>query len=193
MKTLKNIIEPCLVALIIIALFLPYTNFLGQRITPIDFLYMDGINTLGLNIMIRLPVALLLPYIIIHFSGTHTYRQSFKLLKILFLITQFVIVTTYILVYISYGSSLYETIPAVILSITLMLISLKYAKDQRTILKNVLFSAHRAGALNGAFTEMGDIVYEDMMLIMKNLPPRLCKRAERETVGLLRSKPISIN
>ena len=60
-------------------------------------------------------------------------------------------------------------------------------------LKNVLFSAHRAGALNGAFTEMGDIVYEDMMLIMKNLPPRLCKRAERETVGLLRSKPISIN
>ena len=141
MKTLKNIIEPCLVALIIIALFLPYTNFLGQRITPIDFLYMDGINTLGLNIMIRLPVALLLPYIIIHFSGTHTYRHSFKLLKILFLITQFVIITTYILVYISYGSSLYETIPAVILSITLMLISLKYAKDQRTILKNVLFSS----------------------------------------------------
>ena len=41
--------------------------------------------------------------------------------------------------------------------------------------------------------KMGDIVYEDMMLIMKNLPPRLCKRAERETVGLLRSKPISIN
>lgn len=144
MKTLKNIIEPCLVALIIIALFLPYTNFLGQRITPIDFLYMDGIymlGTLGLNIMVRLPVALLLPYIIIHFSGTHTYRHSFKLLKILFLITQFVIITTYILVYISYGSSLYETIPAVILSITLMLISLKYAKDQRTILKNVLFSS----------------------------------------------------
>ena len=60
-------------------------------------------------------------------------------------------------------------------------------------LKNVLFSAHRAGALNDAFTEMGDIVYEDMMLVMKNLPHRLCKRAERETVGLLRSKPISIN
>ena len=58
---------------------------------------------------------------------------------------------------------------------------------------DVLFSAHRAGALNSTFTEMGDIVYEDMMLINKNLPPRLCKRAERETVGLLRSKPISIN
>ena len=59
--------------------------------------------------------------------------------------------------------------------------------------KNFLFSAHRAGALTGAFTEMGDIVLEDMRLISKNLPPRLCKRAERETVSLLRSKPVAIN
>ena len=59
--------------------------------------------------------------------------------------------------------------------------------------KNFLFSAHRAGALTGAFTEMGDIVLEDMNLISKNLPPRLCKRAERETVSLLRSKPVAIN
>ena len=66
-------------------------------------------------------------------------------------------------------------------------------KDPIRKLKNVLFSAHRAGALNTTFTEMGDIVYEDMMLINKNLPPRLCKRAERETVHLLRSKPISVN
>jgi phosphoglycerate dehydrogenase-like enzyme len=58
---------------------------------------------------------------------------------------------------------------------------------------NFLFSAHRAGALAGAFTEMGDIVLEDMRLISKNLPPRLCKRAERETVSLLRSKPVAIN
>ena len=60
-------------------------------------------------------------------------------------------------------------------------------------LKNVLFSAHRAGALNDTFTEMGDIVFEDMLIISKNLPPRLCKKAERETVSLLRSKPIAIN
>ena len=66
-------------------------------------------------------------------------------------------------------------------------------KDPIRQLKNVLFSAHRAGALNDTFTEMGDIVYEDMLLISKNLPPRLCKRAERETVNLLRSKPIAIN
>ncbi|MBM3630689.1 MAG: hydroxyacid dehydrogenase [Alphaproteobacteria bacterium] len=59
--------------------------------------------------------------------------------------------------------------------------------------KNILFSAHRAGALKSVFEEMGNIVMEDMKLISKNLPPRLCKRAERETVGLLRSKPVAIN
>ena len=59
--------------------------------------------------------------------------------------------------------------------------------------KNFLFSAHRAGALKDTFTEMGEIVLEDMRLISKNLPPRLCKRAERETVKLIRSKPVAIN
>ena len=59
--------------------------------------------------------------------------------------------------------------------------------------KNFLFSAHRAGALKNTFTEMGEIVLEDMKLISKNLPPRLCKRAERETVKLIRSKPVAIN
>ena len=60
-------------------------------------------------------------------------------------------------------------------------------------LSNVIFSAHRAGALNIVFKNMGKIVYEDMKLIQSNLPPRLCKRAERETVGLLRSKPVDHN
>ena len=60
-------------------------------------------------------------------------------------------------------------------------------------LKNVIFSAHRAGALDAVFKQMGEIVYQDMQLIEKNLPPRLCKRAEKETVGLLRSKPVDHN
>ena len=59
--------------------------------------------------------------------------------------------------------------------------------------KNILFSAHRAGALNSVFFEMGEIVYEDLQLMSKNLPPRLCRRAERETVKSLRSKPIDVN
>ena len=59
--------------------------------------------------------------------------------------------------------------------------------------KNILFSAHRAGALESVLFEMGDIVYEDLLLMTKGLPPRLCRRAELETVKNLRSKPVDIN
>jgi phosphoglycerate dehydrogenase-like enzyme len=60
-------------------------------------------------------------------------------------------------------------------------------------LTNVIFSPHRAGALDSAFKEMGDIVLEDLKLINKGLPPRLCKKAIKETVRHLRSKPVDIN
>ena len=60
-------------------------------------------------------------------------------------------------------------------------------------LTNVIFSPHRAGALDSAFKEMGDIVLEDLKLINSGLPPRLCKKAIKETVRHLRSKPVDIN
>ena len=40
---------------------------------------------------------------------------------------------------------------------------------------------------------MGEIVFADIELIMNNLPPRLCKKAEKETVKHLRSQPVEIN
>ena len=55
---------------------------------------------------------------------------------------------------------------------------------------NVLLSAHRAGALNSALLEMGDLVLEDLKLMEQGLPPQNCKRAEPETVASLRSKPV---
>ena len=60
-------------------------------------------------------------------------------------------------------------------------------------LNNVIFSPHRAGALDSAFKEMGDLVINDLKLINKGLPPRLCKKAIKETVGHLKSKPVLIN
>ncbi len=57
----------------------------------------------------------------------------------------------------------------------------------------LILSAHRAGALDSAFKAMGRIVLEDMQLLDCNLAPRLCKRAERETVSRLRSVPVSTN
>lgn len=60
-------------------------------------------------------------------------------------------------------------------------------------LPGFLKSAHRAGALNSAFKKMGDLVLEDMALLDRGLPPMRCKRAERETVSLMRSRPVSVN
>jgi len=60
-------------------------------------------------------------------------------------------------------------------------------------LPGFLRSAHRAGALDSAFKRMGDMVLEDMALMDRGLPPLRCKRAERETVARMRSKPVSRN
>ena len=56
--------------------------------------------------------------------------------------------------------------------------------------KNVLFSAHRAGALSTAILEMGNYVMEDLELLDNGLPPLNCKKADPETVAILRSKPV---
>ncbi len=57
----------------------------------------------------------------------------------------------------------------------------------------LILSAHRAGALDVAFRRMGEMVWEDMGLIDRGLPPQVCKRAERETVARFRSQPVTRN
>jgi phosphoglycerate dehydrogenase-like enzyme len=54
-------------------------------------------------------------------------------------------------------------------------------------------SAHRAGALDIAFKQMGEMVLEDLDLMDRNLPPLRCKRAERETARRMRSRPVDQN
>ncbi|SFC40125.1 hydroxyacid dehydrogenase [Tropicimonas isoalkanivorans] len=54
-------------------------------------------------------------------------------------------------------------------------------------------SAHRAGAMDVAFKQMGDMVLEDMDLMDRGLPPMRCKRAERETASRMRSRPVTTN
>lgn len=61
------------------------------------------------------------------------------------------------------------------------------------MLPGFLRSAHRAGALDTAFKRMGDMVLEDMELMDRGLPPMRGKRAERETVSRMRSRPVSRN
>lgn len=60
-------------------------------------------------------------------------------------------------------------------------------------LSGFIRSAHRAGALASAFLQMGDYVLEDLRLLDQGLPPLRCKRAERETVERLQSRPVDVN
>lgn len=55
----------------------------------------------------------------------------------------------------------------------------------------MLFSPHRAGALEFALHEIGIRAAEDIDLIARGLPPVACRRAERETVARMRSMPVS--
>ena len=57
-------------------------------------------------------------------------------------------------------------------------------------LDGMLLSAHRAGALDEVFKRIGQLVLADLGLVLNGLPPVMCKRAEPETVGRLRSMPV---
>jgi phosphoglycerate dehydrogenase-like enzyme len=55
---------------------------------------------------------------------------------------------------------------------------------------NTVLSAHRAGNIPEIWTGMGQMVVDDLELILRGLPPQRCQRAQVETVGRIRSKPV---
>jgi phosphoglycerate dehydrogenase-like enzyme len=58
--------------------------------------------------------------------------------------------------------------------------------------EGLLLSPHRTGGMPEAFRAIGDMVVADLELVLRGLPPMVCRRAERETVGRLRSRPIDL-
>ena len=56
--------------------------------------------------------------------------------------------------------------------------------------EGLLLSPHRSGGMPEAFRAIGRLVVADLELVLRGLPPVACRRAERETVGRLRSRPI---
>ncbi len=57
-------------------------------------------------------------------------------------------------------------------------------------LDGLLLSPHRAGGMREAFLQIGRLAVADLELIARGLPPVACRRAERETAGRLRSRPV---
>jgi phosphoglycerate dehydrogenase-like enzyme len=58
-------------------------------------------------------------------------------------------------------------------------------------LEGVILSGHRSGGMPESFLEIGRLVLADTELILRGLPPQVCKRAERETVARMRSRPVA--
>jgi phosphoglycerate dehydrogenase-like enzyme len=57
-------------------------------------------------------------------------------------------------------------------------------------LPNVVLSAHRAGGLLETYDLMGEMIVDDLELILSGLPPARLQRAHRETSQRMQSKPV---
>ncbi len=66
------------------------------------------------------------------------------------------------------------------------------ADDPVRNIEGLLLSAHRTGGMPSALFDIGDQMLADAELILKDLPPVVCRKAQRETVARFRSKPVTI-
>jgi phosphoglycerate dehydrogenase-like enzyme len=57
----------------------------------------------------------------------------------------------------------------------------------------LILSAHRTGGMPEAFRQIGSMTVADIELIVRGLPPQLCRRADAGVASRLRSKPVSIS
>jgi phosphoglycerate dehydrogenase-like enzyme len=66
------------------------------------------------------------------------------------------------------------------------------ADDPLRSLEGLLLSAHRTGGTREALYQIGRMTVADAELILRGLPPVLCRRADPAVAGRLRSKPVDV-
>jgi phosphoglycerate dehydrogenase-like enzyme len=66
------------------------------------------------------------------------------------------------------------------------------ADDPIRKIDGLLLSAHRTGGMPDALFDIGRQMVADVELILKGLPPMVCRRAQRETVKRFRSMPVAM-
>lgn len=67
------------------------------------------------------------------------------------------------------------------------------ADDPVRDITGLLLSAHRTGGTRDAFYALGAMSISDAELIMRGLPPQLCRRADAAIANKLRSKPVDVS
>ena len=65
-------------------------------------------------------------------------------------------------------------------------------EDPLRSIEGLLLSAHRTGGMPEALFEIGRQAVADAELILKGLPPVVCRKALPETVKRFRSKPVDV-
>lgn len=66
------------------------------------------------------------------------------------------------------------------------------ADDPVRQLDGLLLSAHRTGGTTDALLDIGRQTVADAELVMRGLPPQMCRRADPSVAARLRSKPVSV-
>jgi phosphoglycerate dehydrogenase-like enzyme len=66
------------------------------------------------------------------------------------------------------------------------------AGDPARALDGMLLSAHRTGGMREALYNIGRLTVADADLILRGLPPQMCRRADPAVASRQRSKPVSI-
>ena len=66
------------------------------------------------------------------------------------------------------------------------------ADDPVRSIEGLILSAHRTGGTREALFEIGRLTVADAELVMRGLPPQLCRRADPAVAARLRSKPVDV-
>jgi phosphoglycerate dehydrogenase-like enzyme len=66
------------------------------------------------------------------------------------------------------------------------------ADDPVRQIEGLLLSAHRTGGTTDALFEIGSMTVADAELVMRGLPPQMCRRADPSVAARMRSKPVSV-
>src|SRR5260221_3412426 len=66
------------------------------------------------------------------------------------------------------------------------------AESPARSMEGLLLSAHRTGGTTDALLQIGRMTVADAELILRGLPPQLCRRADPAVAARLRSKPVAV-
>jgi phosphoglycerate dehydrogenase-like enzyme len=65
------------------------------------------------------------------------------------------------------------------------------ADDPVRRVEGLVLSAHRTGGTRDALFEIGSMTVADAELVMRGLPPQMCRRADSAVAARMRSKPVA--